>query len=360
MDFGLSDDQKLLEETARGFLADKVSIDRVRALREAEVWNDRDIWQELGALGLTGILVPEQYGGSGLPLLEAALVAQAMGFAAAPTPFLTSAIMAPVALRTVGGDAVAPWLSGLATGDLQFGVAVTELWSVREEAGVRLAGGKLTGKSMMAWDAMGADFILVALSADTFAVVRGDASGLVRERLLTIDATRCSAELVFEGVEAEAVFEGAQEAITRMLQAGRIALAADSLGACESMVGQAVAYAMERKQFNRVIGSFQAVKHMCAEMIADLEPARSLLWYAAHSFDTLPAEAPLMALHVLAHVSEIGHEIASVSTQVHGGTGWTDEQNLHFWFKRLGVARHQLAGPEWLREQAAIVQGLAA
>ena len=85
-----------------------------------------------------------------------------------------------------------------------------------------------------------------------------------------------------------------------------------------------------------------------------------MLWYAAHSFDTLPAEAPLMALHVLAHVSEIGHEIASVSTQVHGGTGWTDEQNLHFWFKRIGNARHLLGGPEWLRGRAAELQGFAA
>lgn len=360
MDFGLSEDQKLLEKTARGFLADKVSIERIRELREAETWNDRGIWKELGALGLTGILVPEEHGGSGLPLLEAALVAQAMGFAAAPTPYLSSAIMAPVALRAVGGDAVGPWLSGLAAGELQFGVAVTELWSVREDAGVTVAGGKLSGKSMMAWDAMGADFILVAVSDETLAVVRADAPGLGRERLLTIDATRCSAELVFADVAAEVIFEGAGVAIAQMIQAGRIALAADSLGACESMVAQAVAYSMERKQFNRVIGSFQAVKHMCAEMIAELEPARSLLWYAAHSFDALPEEAPLLSLHILAHTSEIGHEIASVSTQVHGGTGWTDEQNLHFWFKRLGVARHQLGGPEFLREQAARAQGLAA
>ena len=125
------------------------------------------------------------------------------------------------------------------------------------------------------------------------------------------------------------------------------------------MIEQAVAYAKERKQFDRVIGSFQAVKHMCAEMIAELEPARSLLWYAAHSFDAMPDEAPLMACHVLAHVSEIGREIASVSTQVHGGIGWTDEQNLHFWFKRIGNARHLLGGPEYLRNRAAELQGFA-
>jgi alkylation response protein AidB-like acyl-CoA dehydrogenase len=126
------------------------------------------------------------------------------------------------------------------------------------------------------------------------------------------------------------------------------------------MIAQAVAYSHERVQFDRPIGSFQAVKHLCAEMIAELEPARSLLWYAAHAFDALPGEAPLLACHVLAHNSEIGRDSASVATRVHGGIGWTDEQNLHFWFKRIGVARHLLGGPEMLRERAASLQDLAA
>ena len=164
--------------------------------------------------------------------------------------------------------------------------------------------------------------------------------------------------MIFDGVRPEAVFDHAGEALSRMIDAGRIALAADTIGACESMIEQAVAYAKQRKQFGRIIGSFQAVKHMCAEMVADLEPARSLMWQAAHSFDTKPDDAPLMGCHVLAHASEIGREIASISTQVHGGTGWTDEQNLHFWFKRIGVARHLLGGPEYLRERAASLQEL--
>jgi alkylation response protein AidB-like acyl-CoA dehydrogenase len=212
---------------------------------------------------------------------------------------------------------------------------------------------------MMAIDACAADRVLVAIDADTLAVVRGDATGLEITRLETVDATRCTAEVVLDGVAPEAVFEGAGEAIARMLDAGRIALAADAHGACEAMVEQAVAYAKERKQFDRVIGSFQAVKHMCSEMIAEVEPARSLLWYAAHSFDAIPDEAPLMACHTLSHTSEIAREIASVSTQVHGGIGWTDEQNLHFWFKRIANARHLLGGPEYLRNRAAELQGFA-
>ncbi|MEM7412775.1 MAG: acyl-CoA dehydrogenase family protein [Myxococcota bacterium] len=359
MDFGLSDDQRLLDETIRGFLADQVPITRVRELREKDTACDREIWSSLGELGMTGILVPEAQGGSGLGLLDAALVAQALGFAATPAPFLASAVMAPVALRSVGGAAAEGWLTEIAAARSVMGVALTELFSVREDAGVQLEGGKLRGKSLMALDAVDTDLVLVGIDADRFAVVGADAPGLTATRLATLDATRSTSELVFEGVTPEAVFEDAGDALTRTFEAGRIALAADSLGAAESMLAQAVEYAGQRKQFNRVIGSFQAVKHLCAEMIGELEPARSLVWYAAHSFDALPDEAPLMACHALAHVAEIGREIASTATQVHGGIGWTDEQNLHFWFKRIAVARHLLGGPEQLRERAAALQGLA-
>ncbi len=360
MDFGLSEDQLLLEKTVRSFVSDQVPIERVREMRDKDCPNDRALWSALAELGVAGVLVPEAQGGSALALLDAALVSQALGHAVTPTPFLASAVMAPIALTAVSGSDALAWLTGISTGDLVFGVAVTELFSVREAAGVSLKAGALHGKAMMAIDACAADFLLVTIDADTLCVVRGDAPGLAITRLATVDATRCTAEVVFEGVMPEAVFDGARDAIARMLEAGRIALAADALGACESMVEQAVAYALQRKQFDRVIGSFQSVKHMCAEMIAEVEPARSLLWYAAHSFDAMPHEAPLMACHVLAHTSEIAREIASVSTQVHGGIGWTDEQNLHFWFKRIGNARHLLGGPEYLRNRAAELQGFAA
>ena len=359
MDFGLSEDQVMLDETLRAFLGDQVPIDRVRELRHEDCPNDRGIWKSLAELGMTGILIPESAGGSELSLLDACLAAQALGHSVTPTPFVGSAIMVPLALRGLDHPDVAGWLGGIAMGDLSFGIAVTETFSVREGAGISLDGKTLSGKAMMAWDSCNADLILLAVGPDRLAVIRGDASGLSKTRLLTTDATRCTSELVLQDVIAEATFEQVGPAIERMLDAGRIALAADSLGACEAMIEQAVAYANQRKQFDRVIGSFQAVKHMCAEMISELEPARSLVWYAAHSFDALPDEAPLMACHALAHVSEIAQEIASVSTQVHGGIGWTDEQNLHFWFKRIGVARGLLGGPGLLRERAAEIQGLA-
>ena len=358
MDFGLSEEQVLLDGSIRGFLADTVPISRVRELRDAASPNDREIWQQLAELGVAGILVSEECGGSDLSLLDAVVVAQALGYAVTPTPFLSSGVMVPVALRALEGSQAGDWLGRLAGGELVFGVAVTELFSVREQAGVSLSDGKLSGKAMMAIDACEADYILVAADSRTLAVVRREADGLELTRLLTTDTTRCTSELRFDRVVPEAVFDDAREAIEQMLLAGRIVLAAETLGACESMIDQALAYSKDRKQFDRVIGSFQAVKHMCAEMIAELEPARSLVWYAAHSFNSIPDEAPLMACHVLSHLSEIGREISSIATQVHGGIGWTDEQNLHFWFKRIGVARHLLGGPDFLRERAAEIQQL--
>ena len=362
MDFGLSDEQKLLVRTVRDFLADSVPIERVRALREAGCPNDRDLWCGFAELGLAGVLVPESLGGSGLGMLDAALVSEALGHAATPSPFLSTAVIAATALSRVadsrGAPAAEKMLGDIASGDAVFGAAITELFSVREGAGVRIESGRLHGKSMMALDACTADWILVCTPAGQIAVVSRTAPGVTTTRLAMTDATRCASEVVWEGAEAELVIEGADRAIARALQAGRVALAADNFGAGESMIERAVAYAQTRQQFGRTIGSFQAVKHMCAEMVAELEPARALIWYAAHAFDALPEESALIAVHALAHTSEIGRDIASVSTQVHGGIGWTDEQNLHFWFKRLGSGRHLLGGPEALRERAAAIQGL--
>ena len=141
---------------------------------------------------------------------------------------------------------------------------------------------------------------------------------------------------------------------------GRIMLAADSVGAGQSMIDQAVAYAKTREQFERPIATFQAVKHMCAEMAAGLEPCRSMIWYAGHAFDELPDESRLTACHTKAHVSEVTKFVAKTSTEVHGGMGFTDLVGLHYWFKRIGFNRQILGTPELLREEAARLQGLAA
>jgi alkylation response protein AidB-like acyl-CoA dehydrogenase len=144
-----------------------------------------------------------------------------------------------------------------------------------------------------------------------------------------------------------------------MIDAGRIALAADTLGAGERMLEKAVAYAKERKQFGRVIGSFQAVKHLCAEMVAELEPCRALIWYAAHAFDVMPEKSRLLSAQAKSHVSEVGQFVARTATEMHGGMGFTDLLGLHFWFKRIGFNRQILGSPERARHDAAVAQGWA-
>ena len=134
-------------------------------------------------------------------------------------------------------------------------------------------------------------------------------------------------------------------------------LAADTLGAAQRMLDRAVSYAREREQFGRPIGSFQAVKHMCAEMAAALEPCRALVWYAAYAQDARLDDARLAACHAKAHLGEVGREVSRTATEVHGGMGFTDELGLHHWFKRISANRQLLGGPERCRREAAALQG---
>jgi alkylation response protein AidB-like acyl-CoA dehydrogenase len=362
MDFALTEEQDLLAQTLRRFLDEECPVTRTRDLVAERHGDDGGVWKALCEMGVGGLLIPEEHSGSGLGMLDAVVAAEALAWGVAPAPFLGGAVMAPIAIREAGSaEQQARLLPALATGDLRIGVAATELISKRGDAGVEVRGGKLHGCSLLVIDAFGADRFLVPTgSGKGLALVDAAAPGLGQTPLPTIDRTRGFAELVFDAVPvAEWVGSegGAAAASRRMLDAGRIVLAADALGAAERALELAVAYAMERKQFGRVIGSFQAVKHMCAEMVAELEPARSLVWYAAHAFDQVPEEAALMARHAKAHLSEIGPGIVRTATEVHGGIGFTDEQNLHYWFKRVGVNRQLLGAPDRLREQAARLQG---
>lgn len=359
MDFGLSEEQRLLEDSLRRYLEESCSVARVREITAAGSGTDRELWGGLAELGAAGVIVPEEYGGSGLHLLDAALIAESLGRFVAPTPFLGTSVMATLALLRAGSDPQKKeWLPRFATGDAVAGVAVTESYSRREDAGVRASGGSLSGKALFALDAGACDVLLVSSEEGDLWLVAPDAAGLSVEPLKTIDRTRQIDEVLFDQVEPLARLGGeAETALAFVCDAARIVLAADTLGAAECMLEQAVVYAGQREQFGRVIGSFQAVKHLCAEMAASLEPARSLLWYAAHSYDEVPDDAALMATHAKAHLSEVGSSIAKTATEVHGGIGFTDEQNLHFWFKRLGLNRQLLGGPELLRERAATLQG---
>lgn len=365
MEFGLSEDQKLLQESINGTLARHCPLDRVRAAAEKREPYAEDVWSALVEMGLAGMLVPEAYGGLGLSVLDAALAAEALGRHVAPVPFLSAAVMAPIAIDRAGTQAQKErWLPKIAAGEIIATVAVAEAVSgARDGGGVKASGGKLSGRSLFVPDGEIADLIVVADAEGGLHLVEGAAAGLTKTGLTSIDLTRPMAELAFEDTPGEALAGNAaapREVLHHMRDVGRIMLAADTLGAGEMMIEKAVEYAKERKQFNRVIGSFQAVKHMCAEMAAELEPCRSLIWYAAHTHDALPDEAPLMSAHAKAHLAEVGRFVARTATEVHGGMGFTDLLGLHYWFKRIGLDRQLLGSPERVREEAARMQGLAA
>jgi alkylation response protein AidB-like acyl-CoA dehydrogenase len=355
MRFALSEDQVLLQDSLNRALAELSPLDRVRRFADGDECSAPDIWAGLVDLGLPGLLVPEEHGGLGLGLMEAALAAEALGRVVAPTPFLGSAVLAPLALKLAGSpEQQAHWLPRLASGQVTAGVAISEpIAGARDDAGVTGGDGKLTGKALFALDAPGADLLVVA---DRRGGLNLAIAAEHAELMPGIDATRRLAELGFKDTPAQPL--ASNQALDRLRDAAWVMLAADTLGAAQAMLDKAVAYAKERKQFGRTIGSFQAVKHLCAEMAAELEPARALVWYAAYAFDHAPDEAPLMAAHAKAHLSEIGRFVARTATEVHGGIGMTDLLGLHYWFKRIGQNRQLLGGPERVREAAARMQGL--
>lgn len=353
MEFGLSKEQVLLQETISSFLTDSAPLDYVRAFaRDGE---GADLWQGLSELGVSGLLISEKLGGVELGCLDTALVAECLGYHATPAPFLSSAVLLPLALRLGDIDA-SELLAQLASGSLTAGTAIGEAIGARADAGVKSSGGRLTGKALFALDSP-ADVYLVADGDKRLHLVRGDAKGLATRALTTVDKTRPTAELVFDDTPAERISDD-PEVLLRVVDTGRVMLAADTLGAAQHMLDRAVAYAKEREQFDRPIAQFQAVKHMCSEMVAALEPCRAMVWYAGYALDSLPAEARLTACHVKAHLSEVGRFVAKTATEVHGGMGYTDLMGLHYWFKRIGFDRQMLGAPELVREEAARAQGL--
>ncbi|MCA9076201.1 MAG: acyl-CoA/acyl-ACP dehydrogenase [Planctomycetaceae bacterium] len=359
MEFGLSQEQTLLQDSVVQYLNGAAPLDRIkRFVNNCEPRAD-DVWSGMVDLGIPSLIIAEEHGGIGCELLDAALVAESLGSCAAPVPFAATAVMVPWAIAEAGSDEQQlRWLPKLAEGEVIAGAAVTEAISTRLDAGVHANGDTLSGRALFAID-FEADVYLIADRDLSLYLVDADASGLRRRPLTTIDKTRRYGELVFENVQADRLPGSSDpEVCRRVIDAGRIILAADTLGASQRMLNKAVNYSKERMQFGRPIGSFQAVKHMCAEMAAQLEPCRAMMWYAAHAFDARPEEARLTICHTKSHLSEVGKFIARTSTEVHGGIGFTDELGLHYWFKRIGANRQLLGGPTQLREEAAMRQGL--
>ncbi len=357
MYFGLSQDQILLQDSVGKFIEKQAPLEAVRRFVDAETSVAEGVEAGLVELGLPLMMLDEADGGLAMGLLEATLVQQCLGRHAAPTAFTGRTVLAPMALAALpAGDRRNQLISSYSAGADRYAVALTEHTGAREGGGLRYGDGQVSGRVSFVFDWPNASHLLVPVAGQ---LLRIEAAAATVTELTTIDRTRPTVTLDFDAAEAECLAEGYEDETQSLIDAARVLLAADSFGAAEMMLEKAVAYAKERQQFGRVIGSFQAVKHMCAEMTAALEPCRSLIWYAAYAHDAVPEEAPLMSRLAKARMSEVGRDVARSATEVHGGMGFTDLLGLHYWFKRIGMNRQWLGGPVQLRAEAARLQGWA-
>jgi alkylation response protein AidB-like acyl-CoA dehydrogenase len=331
MNFDFSDDQKSIKSTARDFLASRFGSEKVRQLAESRAYDDA-LWREMCDLGWPGIAISEQYGGQGLGLVELVILTEEAGFALAPAPLLSNAAAALIVERAGTDEQRERWLPGMASGE--------ELGTVAF----------LTdGTTRLVPDAREASVIVAVDGASARLIPAQDAS-LSDE--LTIDATRRFASLQVNGGEELDIDRDAARALVSVPLAGEL------VGIAQHAMEMAVAYAKDRKQFGHPIGAFQAVAHRCAQMLLEVEGARSTTYYAAWTADNEPESLALAAAMAKAYASDAGWRVAASSLQVHGGIGFTWEHDLHFFLKRARTGAQLFGSAREHRDRVADLIGV--
>jgi alkylation response protein AidB-like acyl-CoA dehydrogenase len=364
MNIGLTEEQTMLEEALARYLEETVALPALQAIGSKAAPPPRElgetVWRGLVDLGVTGLLVPQDCGGSGLGMLEAGLAAERLGAAAAPVPFAGAVVMATQAMLAGGCDAQKQhWLPRIAQGSARIAVAFDAKWTGDAGQGeTALREGRLDARIDAVPEAEGATHFLVFTGEGAAALV--DAGAVNVQARDSVDVTRRISSIAIGNAACELLAGGAESGgalAQRVLDAGRLALACDALGACRTMLDRSVAHAKERVQFGRPIGSFQGVKYLCADMVTMLEPCRALSWQAAMLFDSRTTDSRVAALQAKAHIGDVAREVSRMAVEVHGGVGFTDMLGMPFWFRRCALDRQLLGGPERCREEAAHLQG---
>ena len=372
MNFAFNEEQEELRAMARAFLADHSSSDQVRAAMESEAGFDPDVWKRIGAeLGWPAVIVPEEYGGLGLSHVELVALMEVMGESLLCAPFFSSVCLGANALLTAGTDAQKQqYLPGIAEGH----TLATLAWTGRSrrqaiEVQARRDGDAfvLSGAARYVLDGHCADLLVIAARAEEDGVslfaLPADTAGLTRTPLPTLDQTRRLSEIVLSDVRVpSAALMGEEgrgaESLQRILDLACIALAAEQVGGAQRCLDLSVEYAKERVQFGRPIGSFQAIKHKCADMMVDVESARSAVYYAGCVAAEGGEELPMLASLVKATASDAYFRCAADAIQIHGGVGFTWEYDVHLHFKRAKSTEAFLGDPSWHRERVAQIIGL--
>ncbi|WP_328351033.1 acyl-CoA/acyl-ACP dehydrogenase [Streptomyces sp. NBC_00445] len=368
MDFAFSEEQEELRRTVRAFLADTSPETEVRRLMETPEGFDRALWRRMGTeLGLQGLAVPEEYGGAGCGPVEVGVVMEEFGRSLLCAPFLASAVLATTALlRCNDEDARKRLLPGLASGELVGTLALTEDSARWDAAGVCLTARestgswRLSGHKTFVLDGATADVVLtVARTGDDgigVFCVDGDAPGLTRTPLPTMDPTRRQARLDYDDVPAtrlRAHGDDGWRLVSEVLDRAAVALAAEQVGVAGQALDMAVEYAKVRHQFGRPIGSFQAVKHLLADVLLEVESARAAAHYVLLAADAEDPELPAVASLAKAFCSDACLQATGQNIQVHGGIGFTWEHPAHLYLKRAKTSQLLFGDPAYHRERLA-------
>jgi alkylation response protein AidB-like acyl-CoA dehydrogenase len=333
-----------LRQAVRRFLAKHSTESEVRRLMDSENGFDQAVWTQLAEMGLTGLAIPEEHGGAGAGWVEVGIVLEEAGRALLCAPYLSTVVLATAALLACGDtEAANGYLPRIADGSLTATVAVTEDQGSPDEpklAAVLKAGAwQLSGDRSFVIDGGTAGLLLVAARTargiGLFAV-DADAPGIARTPLPTLDLTRKQARLTFDRTPARLLGSGERGAavLARVGDLAAVGLAAEHVGGAARALELSVNHAKTRYQFGRPIGSFQAIKHMCADMLVDVECARSAAYHAMWAADNDPDELPIAASLAKAHCSDAFFRVAAQTIQVHGGIGFTWEHPAHLYLKR--------------------------
>jgi alkylation response protein AidB-like acyl-CoA dehydrogenase len=380
MNFALDEEQERLRATARAFLAERSASPQVRAAMDSALGWDPAVWRRIGAeLGWSAVIVPEAYGGLGLGHVELAVLMEEMGAALLCAPFFSTVCLATNALVVGGSEAQKQdALARIAAGEVVATVAWTEPNGRWDAAGIeatarRGAGGDfvLTGTKTFVVDGHAADLIVVAARRDgshgetgvSLFLLPADAKGLRRRGLGTMDRTRRQGEVILDGVRAPAASLVGEEGegwriLAKTLALATVALAAEQVGGTQRCLDMAVDYAKQRVQFGRPIGSFQAIKHKCANMLVQVESARSAAYFAACTAAEDGEELALAASLAKAYCSDAYFRCAAENVQIHGGIGFTWEHDAHLYLKRAKSSETLLGDASHHRELVAQRIGL--
>ena len=363
MNFAFSDEQEELRTSVRRFLAEKSPETEVRRLMDTTEGYDPAVWSQMAdQLGLQSLTIPEEFGGSGFTYVELLVVLEEMGAALLCAPFFSSVALGANALLTSGDDeAKKSYLPGIASGETIATLAITEDNGKWDFSGIELAatkkgdGWELNGHKMFVIDGHVANLIIVAArtaAGVSLFAVDGDAAGLTRTPLPTMDQTRKQARLEFASTPAVLIGTdgGAEPGLSKTLDLAAVALAAEQVGGAQRVLDASVEYAKTRIQFGRPIGSFQAIKHKCADMLLEVESAKSAAYYAAWAAADDSDELPVVASLAKSYCSEAYFHAAAENIQIHGGIGFTWEHPAHLYFKRAKSSELLLGDPSYHRE----------